>query len=41
VPLGRLGRAEEIAPTIVFLSSPLASYATGAVFVVDGGLTVA
>jgi NAD(P)-dependent dehydrogenase (short-subunit alcohol dehydrogenase family) len=39
VPLGRLGRAEEIAPTIVFLASPLAGYATGAVFVVDGGLT--
>jgi NAD(P)-dependent dehydrogenase (short-subunit alcohol dehydrogenase family) len=40
IPLGRLGRFEEIAPMIVFLASPAASYATGGVFVVDGGLTV-
>ena len=39
IPMGRLGTPEEIAPMIVFLASPLASYATGAVFVVDGGFT--
>jgi NAD(P)-dependent dehydrogenase (short-subunit alcohol dehydrogenase family) len=40
-PLGRLGRPEEIAPMIAFLCSDDASYATGASFVVDGGLSVA
>ena len=36
-PIGRLARAEEIANAIVFLASPDASFAVGAVFVVDGG----
>ncbi|MEZ4867640.1 MAG: SDR family NAD(P)-dependent oxidoreductase [Caldilineaceae bacterium] len=40
-PLGRLGRPEEIAPLITFLCTDDASYATGANFVVDGGLSVA
>ena len=35
IPLGRLGKAEEIARTIVHLAS--ASYTTGQVFSVDGG----
>ena len=39
IPLGRLGRFEEIAPFVAFLASREASYATGATFVVDGGLT--
>jgi NAD(P)-dependent dehydrogenase (short-subunit alcohol dehydrogenase family) len=38
IPLGRAGKADEIAQTIVFLASQGASYVTGASFVVDGGL---
>ncbi|NQW20177.1 MAG: SDR family oxidoreductase [Chloroflexi bacterium] len=40
VPLGRLGTPEDIAPFITFLATDEASYATGANFVIDGGLTV-
>jgi NAD(P)-dependent dehydrogenase (short-subunit alcohol dehydrogenase family) len=39
VPLGRLGRAEEIASAILWLSSPGAGFAIGSVLVVDGGYT--
>lgn len=39
VPLARAGRPEEIAQTIVFLSSDKASYITGASYLVDGGMT--
>jgi len=39
VPLNRLGKPEEIAQTILFLSSDKASYSTGAIFDVDGGKT--
>jgi NAD(P)-dependent dehydrogenase (short-subunit alcohol dehydrogenase family) len=39
VPLGRLGRPEEIAAMAVWLLSDEASFATGGVFTVDGGLT--
>jgi NAD(P)-dependent dehydrogenase (short-subunit alcohol dehydrogenase family) len=40
IPLGRPGHAEEIAATVAFLVSPEARYATGASFIVDGGLTM-
>ena len=39
-PMGRLGTAEEIAPICVYLASDESSYATGAVFTVDGGMTL-
>ena len=39
VPLQRVGRAEEIAQAIVFLSSNKASFITGASYLVDGGKT--
>jgi NAD(P)-dependent dehydrogenase (short-subunit alcohol dehydrogenase family) len=40
VPMERLGSSEEIAEAIVFIASPEASYITGEVLNVDGGLTV-
>jgi 3-oxoacyl-[acyl-carrier protein] reductase len=39
IPLRRFGRAEEVADVICFLASDRASYVTGAVIPVDGGLT--
>ena len=37
-PMGRLGRAEEIADAIAFLAGPRASYITGQVLAVNGGM---
>ncbi|MFI7120323.1 SDR family oxidoreductase [Amycolatopsis sp. NPDC049868] len=39
-PLGRLGQAEDIAGAVVYLSSPAASYVTGAVLPIDGGISL-
>ncbi len=38
IPLGRLGKPEDIAPMVTFLASSAADYVTGATFYVDGGL---
>jgi gluconate 5-dehydrogenase len=40
-PIGRWGDPQELAGPAVFLASPAASYVTGHILVVDGGLTAA
>ena len=40
IPMKRLGRPEEIAPMVVFLASDAASYITGQVFSINGGLNM-
>jgi 2-keto-3-deoxy-L-fuconate dehydrogenase len=39
-PMGRLATAAEIAPVVVYLASDESAFATGQVFVVDGGITI-
>ncbi len=41
IALGRFGTAQEVAQAIRFLASPAASYVSGALLAVDGGLTMA
>lgn len=40
IPLGRLGKPEDVAGAVVFLASDLANYITGQTLAVDGGLTM-
>lgn len=40
IPLGRVGRPEEIAEAVVFLASPAADFITGQTLSVSGGLTM-
>ena len=40
IPLGRMGQPEDVAKAVCFLASEEASYITGQVLVVDGGMVM-
>ena len=39
VPMGRIGKPEEVANLALFLASSASSYITGSIIVIDGGVT--
>ena len=39
IPAARIGKAEDVSACVLFLASPAASYVTGQVLTVDGGMT--
>jgi NAD(P)-dependent dehydrogenase (short-subunit alcohol dehydrogenase family) len=41
VPIGRIGRPEELGPLVVYLASSASDFMTGSVIVIDGGQTAA
>ena len=41
MPMGRLGKPEEIANVMLFLASDESCYVNGAAFTIDGGITAA
>jgi 3-oxoacyl-[acyl-carrier protein] reductase len=40
IPLARLGESKDVAGAVLFLASEFASYITGQVLVVDGGMVM-
>jgi NAD(P)-dependent dehydrogenase (short-subunit alcohol dehydrogenase family) len=38
-PMGRIGKVDEITGAMLYLAAPFASFTTGAIFSIDGGLT--
>jgi hypothetical protein len=38
IPLGRMGKPEEVADLVLYLASDAASYVTGATLIIDGGM---
>ncbi len=40
IPLGRLGKTEDIAPLVLFLCSHMNTYITGQNFIIDGGFSI-
>lgn len=39
-PMGRIAKADEIAPIIVYLASDESAFSSGQIFPVDGGMTI-